>query len=37
MEALRVVLCEHDSKSNYYFSKRMKLKDEIEEEERGVE
>ena len=37
MEALRVVLCEHDSKSNYYFSKRMKLKDEIEEEVRGVE
>ena len=37
MEALRVVLCEHDSSSNYCFSKRMKLMDEIEEEVRGVE
>ena len=37
MEALRVVLCEHDSSSNYCFSKRMKLKDEIEEKVRGVE
>ena len=37
MEALRVVLCEHDSSSNYCFSKRMKFKDEFEEKVRGVE
>ena len=37
MEALRVVLCEEDSSSNYCFSKRMKFKDEFEEEVRGVE
>ena len=35
MEALRVVLCEIDRADNYYFSKRMKLKDEIEKEVRG--
>ena len=37
MEALRVVLCEDDRALNYYFSKRMKLMDQIEEEVRGVD